>query len=350
MRRWRPNSFTAYLQQRRRERERAQLLRLAERAQAEDGASAATTAGSTQAAGGRGATADDKPPGADLSYEVPYRSDARPEEPRPLRTRPVAWDVLVGVWWFPLARGSRRPWLLLTLGLWALGALGVAALEQLEQAGPGEGMAHGAFGVLWAVAGVALGYAVLGYGCATILRTIDETSAGNQRLVGSFWNDSPDMFEALRQMLFLILVAAAFGVAASRLADSQGWPPAPVFAAVTFVVLPIILLSSIDGGSMFAIFSSLVARSLLRIVSTWLVFYIVAAVGIALTAATLGMLFARSPQWAVAVGAPLVATVVLWYGRLLGRLAWCIQADERWRATLAAGHEFEHAGDEARFP
>jgi hypothetical protein len=95
-------------------------------------------------------------------------------------------------------------------------------------------------------------------------------------------------------------------------------------------------LSALESGSAFMPYSRLIWRSLVNLCWAWLLFYgLTIGVGLALGKA-LELAYSRAPWLALLAAGPALATLVLIYARLLGRLAWRI---EQWVATRADDDE-----------
>ena len=93
--------------------------------------------------------------------------------------------------------------------------------------------------------------------------------------------------------------------------------------ALEFFAFPVLLLSALEQDSMLPI-SRPVLSSLVRVLDGWLVFYLLSALVWGVCGAALAFGFRNSAAVSALVSGPLLASGILIYGRLIGRLGWLI--------------------------
>ena len=155
--------------------------------------------------------------------------------------------------------------------------------------------------------------------CGTAILT--ETAAGNDRITG--WPE-PDWREWMGDFLALfpaILTAVSLAFGAGKLSELLGGPFWTAGGIALFFVLPVCLLSTIEAHSPFVPFSPLVLKSLPICGWAWARLFAASAALAALWPGCLILGYQKEPFYAAVVTAPLMATSLLVYPRLLGRLA-----------------------------
>jgi len=277
-------------------------------------------------------------PGPDAQKIGHYEVDAAPEKARvatqfldqqavifavPL-PEPPRWTFFSGVFQFPWYRNTLARWLCLSAGLLAWGELVVGALALVGVGGEGVG----------GIAIVAVGFMVLpivwvsvwtySYAASCLLAIVQETASGNDLIT---WPEDTwrDRFWKLLYVGYLAVLAALAGAGVASLLEWQTGIFWPALAITGCVLFPIILLSSLERDSTWAVLSPVIVRSLFVVMWGWLVFYSFAALLGVLAALPIGAGYYLRHQFAgVVLAAPVAAAAVLIYARLLGRLAWRI--------------------------
>lgn len=163
------------------------------------------------------------------------------------------------------------------------------------------------------------------FGTSSFLTIVEDTANGNDRI--AHWNDGgwrDWAFEALGPF-FLGGVACSAGFGLGRLAVAWGGEAAywPVFCGVVLLLYPVMLLSSLQAGTVSAPLSAAVLRSLVANLPVWVLFYVLSG---AVAAAYVGPLVfgLRHGAWFLTLflTGPLLAAAILIEARLVGRLAW----------------------------
>jgi DNA-directed RNA polymerase subunit M/transcription elongation factor TFIIS len=226
------------------------------------------------------------------------------------RGRPILprWPLLTGVLPFMISRGVPVRWLGLSLGL----GFSVATLL--------SGLALAMSGGMGALAGMC----IFVVGCvatmfcssltaSSLLAIIGESSDGNKEIQS--W---PSVFDSFGDLLLFAvagMVSAFPGWLVGHFAVAQIEYKVLAIATGMLLVFPVILLSQLDIGSMWAVVSPKVLRSMARFPFSWLMFYIESAL---ITAGCLAAAYSGS-LWVLV---PVAVAGLILYARLLGRLGW----------------------------
>ncbi len=174
---------------------------------------------------------------------------------------------------------------------------------------------------------------VLAYAAHSFLVVVQDTSAGNDRVV---WPDEA-MVDWLWKFVYLLWLVAVCVVPSGLVAKLL---PASVFTewrvpvaslAAFWLLFPVALLSSLGGESKVYVLRPKLLGLLLRVPGATLGCYLstglLLGASAALTALTYGGHWTFTPLAAVAAG-----TTVLIYARLMGRLAWRVGRSEAKKA------------------
>jgi hypothetical protein len=159
------------------------------------------------------------------------------------------------------------------------------------------------------------------YGAAVWLVVAIDTANGNREIV--HWGEQ-NWREWIPQMVYLeyllgLAAAAAHGI--GLLAERAGGPYWPVFTGSFVLLSPIIIVSSLERGGSWNIFSKEILKSLWRSPLVWAGFFLLSGLLVAGWAWAWAWLLFAFPMLALAVGGLGWATVLLIHARLLGRLA-----------------------------
>lgn len=239
---------------------------------------------------------------------------AEPPDPAP------RWILFSGVFGFPWQVHARTRWIFLTFGLFIVGGISAFA----------ESGAEGSFGGIVAVA--ALGVVILmillmtaAFASACLMSVVRETAAGVDVIETWPEQDWREWVWSLLAVIELGCLASGLGYGAAELLHRvSGFPHSAIDGTKGFITLlafPILLLSTFDNGSLFAIYSLPVLRSLLLRPRYWLLFHLETLIPLGLIVAlgiAVGTFLGTAAIMAVS---PLLAAFVLIYARLLGRMA-----------------------------
>lgn len=221
--------------------------------------------------------------------------------------------LLQGVWRMLLTGEVIGRWMalsvLLTVAAWFLSWVFSAMSANVFLAIPMFAGGCMCFG-FWLISALPVGLAI-----------VTESSEGNDRLY-----DPPNWMSFGFAEAFSVTVATAVSAVPAGLTFKIPtiWPMeahVALAAAVWLACFPVVLLSSLEEGSPFAVFSPRLASSVFRCSGPWLLFYIESLL-LAAAVGGVGMLVLSGPP-AVRLVLPWLAVGwMLFYMRLLGRLGW----------------------------
>jgi hypothetical protein len=200
--------------------------------------------------------------------------------------------------------------------------------------------------LIFAMMAAAAGLLLVMFQAVAMLAIVQDTAAGNEEI-----EDWPDfIFVDWVGQAFYVLNAAAFSALPGFLAASALGFSGPLrwgLTAAAFALLfPVMLLSQLDGGSPFSLFTPGVLKGAIKSPLAWAAFYGVSLVVLG-AAAGLGWLTLRLVSWsgipAAAVLGILLSTTLLIESRLIGRLAWFCEEEEPPPMTSETVEEAENA-------
>jgi predicted Zn finger-like uncharacterized protein len=225
---------------------------------------------------------------------------------------PPRWTFFSGVFGYPWRGVNLARWTAMAFGLGVAGMMMHAALEWLGFIG---GSANPIFGIFMAVFAVLVTLASLSFATASCQVAIQDTADGH---------DAPQ--EAPLDGWVLNLLAWAFLMGAAMVI---GYPAAlavgPVaFLAAGVLVFPILLLSALECDSYLLPFSLPVLRTLGRNLFTWLTYYLLTTLMLAAWIVAFDYSYPAAPYATIFFSGMVLATIMLIWARLLGRLAWRI--------------------------
>jgi hypothetical protein len=153
------------------------------------------------------------------------------------------------------------------------------------------------------------------------LTIVTESSEGNDRL-----HDPPTWLSMDFAEPFFVAIAASVSAIPAWLSFKipTTWPwewHMALAAGAWLFCFPIVLLSNLAQSSAFAVFSPRLVSSLVRRPVPWLLFYIESAM-LAAAAGAAAYGIAKGPPWLVYLAPWLVVGTLIFYMRLIGRLAW----------------------------
>lgn len=266
---------------------------------------------------------DYRPLKAQPDEEAPAEDLLRRSDSTPAVRAPPRWAFFSGVFSFPFYADVWPRWLLLSLG--ATVGLSCVALALSISSGPVAGLENAPafvggmmlFGIavmVWLVCVVPMSAA-----CVAI---IEDTSEGNDAIQS--WPD-PMFVDWMFDSFFFVnslVVSMLAGLAAVKLFDAAGLPGGHTLTITVLVLFPILLLSTLEGGSAWKLFSPPIWRSLLRAWWAWAFFYLETTALLAAAGWLTGVMMRAAGLFGAAVAAVFLVAAALIYCRLLGRLAW----------------------------
>ena len=252
---------------------------------------------------------------------TPYldaQAEVHTEPPPPI----PRWTFFSGVFSFPWQSGTLARLIYLTIGFVACGIVGAVAVSVFHSISP-VFMGVLAFFVLpliW------LMLWTLSYAAACCLTIVQDTAAGNDRIVQ--WPE-PIWKEWVMQLIYVVYMAGlavSTGYLVGRLTGAVGpgeWKWLPMTIAV-FFLFPFILLSSMAAQSPWTPVAMPIMRSLRSLWWGWLAYYGLTGLLFGLLGGLAWLVASGSPAAAVMVVAFFAASILFIAARLLGRLAWRI--------------------------
>ena len=271
-----------------------------------------------------------KPIEHEVSSEVvssqPMREPVQPdaiEHRIRLAARP-RWTFFTNVFNVPWRGEALSRWALTSLGLFAAGTMAVAGLLVSGVAGGGMNLMAGFSLAFFGMVVLWLSLWTFSYAACCMLAIIQDTSAGGDEVVAWPEADWREWIWGLLHVGFQVAVSLAVGYGLSRLASIWLADVGLIWLAGTFLVFPVLLLSSLETDSAFMPLSAPIFTSLVTRTWCWLVVFALSAV---LLAATCGLVWSLAHVSLFLVplaGGPVVAALLFIYARLLGRLAWRI--------------------------
>ena len=269
---------------------------------------------------------------ASTARPVPGEPPSEPAEEPPIPRRAsqdrerrlVMWrPFLVGVFDFPFSPTQQGTLLVFSVGAFVLSAL---TLEAVRLSRVPDTRTYFLAAALSGVTGL-LGLAWIVLISSRCLSIIRQTGAGSEEapfpsdLVWMDW-----VFQGL-YVLFSLAIATLVGVAVGKALGALGWRSELGVPLSLFLLLPLVLLSMLEGESPLAPFSPGVWRSLFDAWRAWGLFYLQTLLLAGLTALFGWMALSVGQRVASVLGTLMGATLLAWavmvYCRLLGRLAWC---------------------------
>lgn len=208
-------------------------------------------------------------------------------------------------------------WGYLSFGLSVLMALAGALMMMMGELSDisGLGLAFVALPAIWILLWTA------SYAAAVWLVVAIDTANGSHEIVN--WGEQ-NWREWIPQMVYLeyllgVAAAAAHGI--GLLAERGGGPYWPVFTGAAILLSPIVIVSSLERGGSWNIFSKEIFKSLWRSPLIWAGFLILSGLLVGGWTWAWIWLLSAFPLLALAIGGPGWAAVLLIHARLLGRLA-----------------------------
>jgi DNA-directed RNA polymerase subunit RPC12/RpoP len=259
---------------------------------------------------------------------------------RPLPT-PPRWTYFSGVFAFPWYRTSLVRCGVQGLGFFVTGTVVNLMLHILSSGGGMFGIVGvGALGLplIW------LSLWTFSFAAENYLSIVQETANGNDDVT---WPDS-GWRERVWKLLYVGYVGSLAGLAGYgvgllvSLRTEQFDLPR---AATVFVLFPVMMLSSLEVNSPWAVLSWVVLKSLLQLWWGWILYYTFSGAMVGMVGALYWFGFWAHPFLTMFAAAPLLAWVVFVNARLLGRTAWraALVAEERAAAALLALEDRETA-------
>ena len=245
---------------------------------------------------------------------VATNRQARPQMPR--------WPLLTGWVAFLFSPGVISRWFSLSVLLTLFIVLAVFAFSMLFAG-------YGALAGLPLLCGAA-SLCAMWYGApaACAVTVVTESSEGNDQMMAWPSTNPADWLGEAFYLLIAMSAAAAPGYLVVQL--SGGEPPVAILGmlASAWLLFPIMHLSTLEASSPFSFLTPGVAGSFGRWPGTWLLFYLLSALGV-VAVGSIVWLFENIGSIGLLVAiAPIVGGLGAYF-RLIGRLAWRIRDDSK---------------------
>jgi hypothetical protein len=226
---------------------------------------------------------------------------------------PPRWTFFSGVFTYPWKGANVTRWTAMSVGL---GIAGVMALTALRLLGFLSGEPNMLLGVLLTMFTIILSLAVLSFAAASCNATIQDTADGHDAPLDDTLPDWDHWVFTLVSWLSLWAAAAAIGYPLSLVVG-------PVVFLITGALLfPVLLLSAMECESYILPYSPPVLRTLGYYFHGWLMFQVMTVLLFAGWVVAFDFALPLAPYLTVLLSGPALATIMLLYARLLGRLAW----------------------------
>jgi hypothetical protein len=256
-----------------------------------------------------------RPPSAEPDYlkVAKARGLIREEEPD---ERP-RWTFFSGVFLFPWRGLSLTRWTAMSVSL-ALG--GLASLGALDLLGLVTGSLSGSslMGIPLLMMAVGLMVMSLAYAAACFTSAVQDTADRDSQVREE---SMPELGQWLFSLGGMMLLASLSGAAGYPLTFIPNVGPWGVIGSA-IVLFPILLLSAMERDSLFVPFSGPILRSLGTLWWGWMLFYLITTPLVVGWLALTGYLLVTAFYGTPFLSGPLLATIILVYARLLGRVAW----------------------------
>lgn len=219
------------------------------------------------------------------------------------------------------------PWSIIAFPRWIAasaccaitGFLGAAAWSSLATLSMGS-----IIGVFLLAAAIIVGWVLMSFVAACLL-DITVNAAYNADKLGDWpYEGFVDRMFVLLRVVWCLAFAAMPAGAVGAIASFAGGPFWLAFAPVAIFTFPFVLLSGLEADSPFWPLSEAIAQSLRQARSSWVAFYLISAVLLAVCGAATVLIFRQAGPASMLILGPLWAAAVFIYGRLLGRLTWLV--------------------------
>jgi hypothetical protein len=253
-------------------------------------------------------------------------ADARGLVRHEVPPEPPKWTFFSGVFTFPWQGVNRVRWVSMSVGMSVTFVLAWHTAELLGLFGGLGGQAL--MGIPLSMVTIAMALATFSLSAACLVAAVQDTADGHrdpQEASMPEWNQWLFTFIGV---FTLWALAAALGTPLSLVPEIG--PLACLVSGV--LVFPILLLSAMEADSFFLPYSPVILATLRDCWRGWLVFYLMVGTMLAAWIFAFGALVREAPFAALILSGPILAAMLLIYGRLLGRLAWAASG-----ASVASG-------------
>lgn len=246
---------------------------------------------------------------------VEFTDEVRQGEPLP---PPPEWTFFSGVFTFPWRLQMLYRWLVLsffctmtgwlTLLLWAMytGRFGFS----------------GPIMIFFALPAIWITLWTLSYGAAWCLCIVTDTAAGNDRIVNEPDDNWREWVIDMGYIAYILIEAEVIAYFVGK--GFALFTEHHLLASMVtlFLVFPIILLSSMEGNTIWVPLTMPIVKSLGKLWWGWLLFYLLSGMLVAIWLAMFVVMMENFLLMSMMILGPLMAAFLFISARLLGRLAW----------------------------
>jgi hypothetical protein len=234
------------------------------------------------------------------------------------KSRAPRWPMLSGVFLYPFYLCALGSWMFISAGLMLFGWL---LMFWIEYGSIGGTSTSYYLGLPTCTAGVL----TLGYAASCLFGIIEATSNGGDSFEALPIHEWKEWIWNFAHLTALLAQAGVVGYALEMVCSTDSWLP---MAVGTMAVFPLVLLGALaaDGAwAPLAIGKTL--QSIFLAGGAWVLFYLETTPMIAAWAwLVIDQIHGRGPWLVPLYAGPLLATIILIYARIVGRLAGCISA------------------------
>jgi predicted RNA-binding Zn-ribbon protein involved in translation (DUF1610 family) len=252
------------------------------------------------------------------SAEPDYLSvaDARGLVRHEVAPDPPKWTFFSGVFTFPWRGANIVRWAAMSVGM---SMTFVLAWQTAKMLGLFGGLSPDAvMGIPLSMVTIALALATFALSAVCLIAAIQDTADGHH-------DPQEGSMPDLNQWLFTFISVATLFALAAALGTPFSFIPevGPAACLVSgMLVFPILLLSAMEADSFFVPYSPVILATLRYYWHGWLAFYLIVGAMLGLWIFGFDALVSEAPFAVLVLSGPVLAAMLLVYGRLLGRLAW----------------------------
>jgi hypothetical protein len=229
---------------------------------------------------------------------------------------PPKWTFFSGVFTFPWRGVNMVRWVAMSLGMSITLVLAWHAAKLLGLFGGLGGEAL--MGIPLCMLTIALALATCSLSAVCLVAAIQDTADGHRDPQEGSMPDLNQWLFTFISVFTLFALAAALGTPLSFVKEIG--PAACLVSGV--LVFPILLLSAMEADSFFVPYSPVILATLRHYWHGWLAFYLIVGTMLGSWIFAFDALVREAPFVALILSGPVLAAMLLIYGRLLGRLAW----------------------------
>jgi hypothetical protein len=231
---------------------------------------------------------------------------------------PPRWPMLSGIFLYPFYLCALGSWMSISAGLMLFGWL---FMFWIYYGAIGGTSTSYYLGLPTCTAGVLS----FGYAASCLFSIVEATSNGGDSFEASPIHEWKEWIWNFAHLAVLLAQAGMIGYALELVCSTDSWLPMVVG---TLIVFPLVLLGALAAdGAWVPLAIGKTLQSFFLIGWAWGLFYLVTIPMIVAWALLVKDQLAGQAQWLVPLFAgPLLATIILIYARLIGRLAGCISA------------------------